>query len=180
MKHVTTKNLIISGLLIALSILLTRIFSQQVPIAGVPASRLSAGSVPIILAGIVAGPVYGMAVGALADAVGFVMFPSGIYFPPITLTSAMVGLIPGLIVRYSGKMADWLKTLISIAAVQVVCSMLLQTWFLSILMGKGFEVLFLPRAVVALVMIPIFYLLIYPVLLGLKRARLVPQRLSTK
>lgn len=168
--------LVFSGLLIAMSIVLSRVFSASVPIAGVPASRLSVGFVPIMLAGILIGPWWGAAVGVLADVIGFFLFPSGPFFPPITLTSALVGVLPGLVFRFMPKAADWLKAALAVAAVQVFCSMLLQTYWLTILLSTPFDVLFALRAPVALVLIPVFFVLIYSLLAGMKKAKLLPKQ----
>lgn len=175
-----TKNMVLSGLLIALSVVLTRLLSQTINIASVQAIRLSVGSVPIILAGMIAGPAWGLLVGVLADVLGFVMFPSGTFFPLLTVTSAMVGFLPGLIVRLAVKLPEWLKTLLCVFTSQVLCSMLLQTFFLAISFGKAFELLFVPRTIGALIMLPVYYLLVHGAILGLKRARLIPQRLGSQ
>ena len=169
MKKKATYYLVVSGLLIGLSIVLTRVFSINLIIAGVPASRLSVGYLPIMLASILLGPVWGMGVGALADVVGFLLFPSGTYFPPITLTSALVGMLPYVFMRLTGNWPQWLKVLISVALTQILCSIFLQTYWLSLLMGKAYLVLFFPRAVVTLVTIPVYYLLIHSVLGSLKK-----------
>jgi riboflavin transporter len=172
----TTYNIVISGLFVALSIVLTRLFSANLMIANVPASRLSIGLLPIILSSIISGPGWGMAVGALADTLGFLLFPSGVYYPPITLTSILVGLLPWLVYRITGKSSEWLKVLLSVAAVQILCSMFLQTYWISRLYGKVFLVLFYPRAIVSLITIPIYYIFVYSILKGLKRARLLPSQ----
>lgn len=178
---ITTRSLVISGLFIALSIVLTRIFSQQMMIAGVPASRLSIGFLPIILSGIILGPIWGFAVGVIADALGFVIFPpAGAFYFWITINSGLVGLLPALIVRFTGKTPNWAKVLLSVSTVQIICSAFLQTYFLSMLLGRAFEILFLPRAIVSLIMIPVYYLLAYSILLGLKRAKLIPQQLGSR
>jgi ECF transporter S component (folate family) len=169
-----TYNIVISGLLTALSIVLTRLFAANFMIVGVPAARLSIGFVPIILAGMILGPWWGAAVGALADVLGFLMFPSGIYFFPITITSALVGLLPGLIAFYLGKKPDWLKALLNVAIVQIFCSMLLQTYWISLLYGKAFNIFFAPRAIVALALIPVYYIFVYSVFAALKRANMLP------
>jgi ECF transporter S component (folate family) len=170
----TTHAIVVSGLLTALSIVLTRLFAANFMIAGIQASRLSIGFVPIMLAGMILGPWWGLAVGGLADALGFLIFPSGAYFPPITLTSALVGLTPALIARYAVRAPDWLKTLFSVTAVQILCSMLLQTYWISLLSGKAFNIFFGPRAVVALGTIPVYYVLILSLYTGLKKANLLP------
>ncbi len=175
-----TKNMVLSALFIALSVVLTRLLSQQLFIAGVPASRLSAGFVPLILVGMICGPVWGLLAGALADIVGFFAFPSGMYYPLLTVTSALVGFLPGLIVRIGVKLPEWLKTLLCVFTSQILCSMLLQTFFLSVSFGKAFEVLLAPRAIVALVMLPVYFLLVQSVLMALHRGRLIPSRLGSR
>lgn len=171
MNKITFK-IVASGLLIALSVVLTRIFSADLVIAGVPAARLAIGYVPIIIASIILGPYFGMTVGAAADIIGFFLFPKGVYFPPITITSALVGLLPYLIVRLSGKLPYWLKILLAVAVTQITCSMFLQTIWLSLLYTAPFEALFYPRAVVVLITIPIYYILVYSIIIGLKKAKL--------
>jgi Protein of unknown function (DUF1393). len=53
-----------TGLFTAISVILTRFFAGNVNILGVFALRLSFGEVPIMLSGILLGPVYGIACGA--------------------------------------------------------------------------------------------------------------------
>ena len=168
-----TSKLITAALLIALSIVLTRVFSANLLIAGVPAARLSVGFLPIILAGIALGPYFGMAVGAASDVLGYFLFPVGVYFPPITLTSALVGLLAYLIYRYTARSREWIRLLSCVAVTQIACSMLLQTLWISILYGKGYLVLFPARAITALITIPIYYFIIHAIVAGLKGAKLL-------
>jgi riboflavin transporter len=170
----TTYAIIVSGLLVALSIVLTRVFSANLIIVGVPATRLSIGFLPIIICGMVIGPVWGFFAGGLADALGFLIFPNGTYFPLISLTSALAGLLPGLIACSVKKAPDWLKALLCVSAVQILCSMLLQTYWLTLLYGKAFELLFWPRAIVALGTIPIYFIFVLSVITGLRKAGLYP------
>ena len=58
------------GLLTAVSIVLTRVFGVMVPIAGVGALRLSFGEIPIMLTGVLFGPLPGALTGIAADVVG--------------------------------------------------------------------------------------------------------------
>jgi ECF transporter S component (folate family) len=176
MKQRMTYALVLSGLLIAMSVVLTRVFGANFPIAGVPAGRLSIGFVPIMLAGIILGPWWGGAVGVFADAIGFLLAPNGTFFPPITLTSALVGVLPGLLYRLFWKKPEWLKAALSVASVQILCSMLLQTFWLSILLNSPYQALFFPRALVALVMTPIYILFVYSVMVVLKRAKVLPRQ----
>ena len=60
-----------AGMFIALNIVLTRFFSYTVVIGGVQNIRLGFGEIPVILSGIMLGPVYGAITGALADLIGY-------------------------------------------------------------------------------------------------------------
>jgi len=170
--QIKPRELVLAGFFIALSVILTRIFSANLMIAGVPSVRLAIGFVPIMMAGILLGPTLGMCVGALADILGFLLFPAGMYFPLITLTSATAGLLPWAIFRIASKLSDWLKTLIAVGVTQIACSIFMQTLWLTMLYDKSFEVLFWPRAVAALATIPVYFIIIHSVLSGLKKAKI--------
>lgn len=169
-----TKKIVISSLLIAISIVLTRVFSTYLMIAGVPGARLAIGYVPIILAGIILGPYYGAMVGAIADVLGFFLAPVGVYFPLITLTSALVGILPYVIYTLTKKLKQWIRILLSVGITQIICSMFLQTLWLSMLLGKAYQIMFYPRALVTLITIPIYFILVYSIYAGLKKANLLP------
>jgi ECF transporter S component (folate family) len=163
-----TKKLVVSGILVALSIVLTRLFVVNIE----QTIRISFGFVPIMLAGMLLGPIWGLAVGGLADLLGCLLF--GVSpFLPITLTSALVGLLAWLLYRLTAGRKEWLRVLISVSVTQIICSMFLQTLWLSLLMpGTTFAGLFFWRAVVALATIPIFTILLYAVLKSLRDAKL--------
>lgn len=168
-------KIVVSGLLIALSVVLTRIFALDIIIAGIPGARLAIGFVPIILGSILLGPFFGAGIGALADIIGFMFFPKGAYFPLVTLTSALVGILPYLIMRITSKLKKRLQLLLSIGITQIVCSMFLQSLWLSIMMSQPYEVFFYPRVIVALFTIPIYFLIIYAILATLKKTKYMPK-----
>lgn len=66
-----------TGLFTATSIILTRFFSFSIAIAGFNALRLSFGEIPIMINGLMLGPVFGAACGALADIIGYAINPLG-------------------------------------------------------------------------------------------------------
>lgn len=97
-KWMSTSILVKAGLLAGLSIVLTRAFSFMVPLAGLPALRIGFGGLPVIIAGILFGPLVGGAVGLVADLIGFMINPmGGAYFPGFTVSAALSGFIPGAI-----------------------------------------------------------------------------------
>lgn len=94
-KKISTKMLVTLGLLTAVSIVLTRFCVIYLT----ETLRISFGNIPIIMAGIIFGPVAGALTGLAADLVGAV-FLSGLgWYPPLTLTAIVMGIIPGLMRR---------------------------------------------------------------------------------
>lgn len=85
-----------AALFVALSVILTRLLSVIV-IGG--AFRPELGHVPIQLAGLLLGPLYGALVGLAADLAGVLVLAQGSFHPGFTLSSVLVGLLPGLVVR---------------------------------------------------------------------------------
>src|SRR6056297_4285588 len=119
----STKKIAYLSFLTALTIILTRILSIRIPIAGVEGVRIGFGALPIIFAGVAFGPVAGGIVGALGDLMGYFINPMGAYMPHFTLTSFLTGFIPGVIVFYVLKRCRTLPILfISIAVGQIITS----------------------------------------------------------
>ncbi|HHU48874.1 MAG: folate family ECF transporter S component [Caldicoprobacterales bacterium] len=156
----STKKVAFAGMFVALSIIFTRFLSHTFLIAGMPALRLSFGDLPIILSGIVLGPVYGAFSGVLADLIGFPFNPQGSYFPGFTLSAALSGLLPGLMGIILKRKWTWLSLTIVISITMTITSLILNTLWLNIMGGKAFTVLLPPRIVAALVLIPIYVVII--------------------
>lgn len=144
-KSFETKILVRAGLLVALSIILTRFFS----IMPTPQLRIGFGQIPILLSGFLYGPVVGACVGAIADIVGVSLMPQGTIHLGFTLSSMLTGLIPGLIRNYIiDKKNTKLLLHLSIGCVLVtlICHIGLNTLWLTQLFGKGFLTLLPARA----------------------------------
>lgn len=95
-NKLSTKTLVTSSLLTAISIILTRFLSVMIPLAGLPALRFGFGEVPIMITGMLFGPVAGGISGLVADLVGSTLFPQGAFFPGFTVSSMLWGIIPGM------------------------------------------------------------------------------------
>lgn len=96
-KLINTKALVGASLLTAISIILTRVFSIMVPLAGLPALRIEFGMLPLIITGILYGPFWGGLAGIIADLIGVMINPMGAYFPGFTLSSMLWGALPGIL-----------------------------------------------------------------------------------
>jgi ECF transporter S component (folate family) len=136
------------GLLIALSIILTRVASLRIAIGGVEGIRIGLGKLPIILGGIIFGPLAGGMIGAFSDLLGYFINPMGAYMPHFTLTSALTGIIPATILILMKKNEPNIFDLgIAITAGQVITSIILIPYFLNILFGLPWTILIAPRLI---------------------------------
>lgn len=137
MKKIDTRALVLLASLAALQV----VFSKFLMIQATPSVRFSVDSTPIILAGLWYGPVAGALVGALADMLGTILFPTaGAWYPPLTAAYVLIGLLPGLIGRYIVKK----RTLPAVAGIVVVteavASLIVKSLALSSLRGIPFPV----------------------------------------
>lgn len=113
--------LTLDGLMIGLSVVLTRLMSLNVPIGGGLGARIGLGHLPIVFTGIVAGPVSGLLVGAAADLVGFVVWPSGPFIIwEITAISALNGVIPWAFVKLGWPRSRTARTWIGVSVTRLV------------------------------------------------------------
>jgi ECF transporter S component (folate family) len=136
------------GFLIALSIILTRVASLRLAMGGVEGIRIGLGRLPIILGGIIFGPLAGGLIGAFSDLLGYFINPIGAYMPHFTLTSALTGIIPATILILMRKDQPNIFDLgIAITTGQVITSIILIPYFLNILFGLPWKVLMLPRII---------------------------------
>ena len=147
-KKFDVKKLIQISLLIAIEVILTRFCSIQTPIV-----RIGFGFLPIAIIAIMYGPLSGGIAYALGDFLGMMLFPSGSYFPGFTLTAFLTGIVYGVFLY--NKPVTWSRILCAVLTVCLVLNLGLDTYWLSILMGKGYVALLPTRIMKAALMIPI-------------------------
>ncbi len=158
----TTRTATNLGLLTAISIVLTRVFGFIIPIAGVGALRISFGEIPIMLSGILFGPVAGAVTGVAADLIGYAINShGGAFFPGFTLTAALTGIIPGLLLFRRMKDPQWWQVGLTVLVTDLITGVFLNTLWLTIMFGQGFFILLPARLLARLVTLPIFTLVVF-------------------
>lgn len=163
----STRSIVQLGLLAAMSIVLTRTLSVAVPIAGVFAIRLSFGEIPIILGGLLFGPVFGAALGFIADIVGISLFPPPAIFPGFTLSSILLGVLPPLFARLflkNGQAWNFRRLLVVVLLTDVIVSVGLNTLWLSIMFQKGILALLPARLVARAFLVPSYSLVLHAII----------------
>lgn len=149
------RKIVFLGLLIAMGVVL-KIFKIPVPILG-----LTFTGFPPIIAGVIFGPVSGFIVGGFSDVLGFIFRPTGPYMPHFTLSAALTGMIPGLVLYFFKKesLKIW-HYLLAISAGQIVTSVFMVPYFLDLLFGLPFKVKFYEAIITQLQHIPLYTILV--------------------
>lgn len=149
------KKIILSALLLALLIILSRFLSIKTPIV-----TISFSFVPTMLCAIWLGPKWTVLINVLGDLIGATLFPFGSFFIGYTITTAVAALIYGLLLykkeedTYTEKQFI-IRVILASILVTVIANVGLNTLWLTITTGKAFMVLIASRIVKELIMIPV-------------------------
>ena len=124
MRKDMTTQLCIMAVLIAMQIVLGRIASISVG----SYLKIGFGFIPIAVCGILAGPLWTMAMASVCDIIGALLFPSGAFYWGFTLVAATGGLIYGLFLH--GKEANLIRCIVCTFTVALICNVLMNSFFL--------------------------------------------------
>ena len=159
MSNKKTRDLVYASLFLAVAVLLSFL-----SIYLSPTLKVSLAPCIVIFAGAYLGPVKGALVGGLSDIlVLLIKALPGAYFPGFTLTMAIYGLLGGLLLRSSRTRPGILQTVGGTCVIQAVCSLFVNTAWLTMLTGTPYSVLLLSRIPLTIVS-GIFYIVILLVL----------------
>lgn len=124
----TLFSVIFLAMLSALAVVLGRFLSINTFLFKIETSFIA-----IAIAGYYFGPIGGAVVAGLGDFLGAILFPTGAYFFPFTLSAILTGGWFGFALR--GKFT-FAKTWLAVLPTQIVCSLVLNTWFISMISSK--------------------------------------------
>jgi ECF transporter S component (folate family) len=144
------KKLVFAALLVALSVIITKFFNFPIPTLYGGTIMPYFGYLVVMFSGFLLGPSYGAAVGGVSDILGYFISPlGGAFFPGFTLTSILVGLVPGLLYKYAKRNNAILIFTIFITA---VIEMVSTTLWVSILYNIDFKLILIPRLITGTVL----------------------------
>jgi ECF transporter S component (folate family) len=107
------------------------------------------------------GPVVGTFFGGALDILKYLIKPTGPYFPGFTISAAIGGLIYGSLLYK--RPISLKRILIAELVVSIVCNMLLGTYWLTVMYGKGFFAILPMRVFKNLIMWPINSMIFYTI-----------------
>lgn len=155
------KKVIYLSLLIAMEVIFTRFLSINTTIV-----RIGFGFLPIAIAAIMFGPIYGGIMAALSDLIGMMLFPTGgTFFPGFTISAFVTGVVFGLVLYKKKKTVSRIASAVLIDT--LIVTLILNTIWLSIITGNGVYILLPTRLLKAAIMIPIEIVLIHQIWLHL-------------
>ncbi len=135
-----------------------------------PTIKIGFSSLPNLFVAWLFGPSVGMIFNGTMDILKYFMKPVGGFFPPLTLVTMMAGVIYGCF--FYGRQLSFRRVLAAKLVVVIVCNIVLNTYCLSLLTGKGFWGILPDRIVKNLIMWPIDSLIFYYVARVLESAGL--------
>ena len=136
----STKMLATLSILVAMEVIIAR-FGTLRPTESI---KISLDFIPIVIAAILYGPAPAVIMSILADVLGEFLFPVGPFFPGFTATAALTGLIYGLLLHKDQSMP---RVASAVVLQQLVCSLIVNTFWLHVLYGLPY----LPTMVTRLV-----------------------------
>ena len=125
-------SLVLAAIFTALTVIISRFLSINVWNMSIGFSFAS-----VMLCGMLLGPLWGGACGALADFIGAILFPFGTYFPGFTATAFVGGVLFGFIGILAKKQIKGVN-FIGLAALLLllkegVCSLLINSLWITLL-----------------------------------------------
>lgn len=162
-----TKKMILSALLLALTIVLSRFLSINTSILSI-----GFGFVPLVLAGIWLGPKYAGIISGLADVIGALLFPFGAFFIGYTISAIAKGVIYGLVLYKNGEeLTDKkliIRLIIACTLVVVLVQFLMNSLWIFITTDKAFVAILTARVTAEAIMIPVQIVTMFILIKALK------------
>ena len=145
MSHYNNMRLVTVALLTALEVILGTFFT--VNFAGI--AKIGFGFLPIAMIAIMYGPLWAGTAYAIGDVLAWFVKPEGAYFPGLTLTCFLVGVVMGLFLYK--KEVTFARSALCFIPIVFFLDFLLNTFWLHILMDQAFLALLPSRIVKCLI-----------------------------
>lgn len=182
------RRVAVAAMIIALSLVTSLLPSLPGPITKFQ-------GLPLMLGGLLIGARTGFAVGCITDLIGFVLRPTGFFFPGFTLTQALTASLPGLMSSgrdpLTWKKLDedsepatsfsYLRILGIFGVTQLLTSVLMVSYFTSeFVRGTPLELELTTRAIAQAMHVPVYAFLALAILRALAETDLYRRLLKSR
>lgn len=143
-NKITTKVVTRAAILTAISIVLSRFLSIFIS----QTLKIGFSSIPLMLCGLMFGPLVGAMSGLAADLIGAMIFLGGQFHLGFTLSSILTAVIPALVKKYliKDKKNSTLLIVVSVILTFLVAHLLLNSLWLTQLYGMTYPAMMISRA----------------------------------
>lgn len=143
-NKITTKVVTRAAILTAISIVLSRFLSIFIS----QTLKIGFSSIPLMLCGLMFGPLVGAMSGLAADLIGAMIFLGGQFHLGFTLSSILIAVIPALVKKYliRDKKNSTLLIVVSVILTFLVAHLLLNSLWLTQLYGMTYPAMMISRA----------------------------------
>lgn len=128
-------KIILTAMLIAINVILERFLAYSIW-----NQTVSFGFIAVAFAAAFLGTPYAVAVAGFGDLIGSLLFPFGAYFPGFTVANCIYGLI---LAEFIYKNATPVKIVIGVVLNKIVCTLILNTLWISIMYRGGVDAFFI-------------------------------------
>ncbi len=102
--------------------------------------KINLAFIPVVIAAYLFGSAGSIVVYGLGDIVGCIVHPVGAWYPPITITYALIGAVFGLLLKNNSSI---IKTVIAVVINQFVISLFITTLWISLLSYNTNDTMFM-------------------------------------
>lgn len=149
----------------AMSIVLSYVASIRVT----PNLKIGLGALPNEMVDYLFGPIVGCLFGGGMDVIKFMLKPDGGFMPGFTFNAMLAAFIYGLFLYK--KPLSLPRMIIAKYIVAILCNIILGTYWLSMVNGKGFLALLPGRAIKNMIQAPVDAILFYLIAKALEKAK---------
>ena len=125
--HKMLKRLTLAAMLIAMSVVIGIFCKSVLNFAG-GLMRITFENLPIILGGIILGPIWAGAIGLVSDLSSYFLSPQAFApMPIVTLGAVLIGVVSGIVSRYIIRRRGSLRIILTVSAAHLIGSMAVKT-----------------------------------------------------
>ncbi len=156
-KNKSNMNHLVMLASLAMLTALEVVLSRLVPVVSSQQIKVSFAFLPVAVAAYLYGVKGGALVAGVSDVIGALMFPVGDFFPGFTVTAILEGVCFGIFLgkKFDGKLNPFFRSFVPVLITQLLCSLALNTFWISYMYHSPYLGVLIPRIVQTLVMIAV-------------------------
>ncbi|MCR4902646.1 MAG: folate family ECF transporter S component [Butyrivibrio sp.] len=157
------KVVVFCGMMCALAIVLSYVTTIRIG----PYIKVGFSSIPNKIVDLMFGPAIGSIFGASLDVIKYLIAPDGPFFPGFTISAFLGGLVYGA--AFYKKPVSIVRIFVAELIVKLFINVVLNTFWLDMLYGKGFIALIPSRIVSNAIMLPVDTIVTFLILKALEK-----------